>query len=101
MLVGAGCSDSQHPIRTQIRLHVVDVVSLGEHVPPHELPLDEPVLIWTLLVFTLHGDGVVTRRSHRYLMGRELLDVHVHLELVFVEGDFRVAVADQRIEIPP
>jgi hypothetical protein len=78
--------NSQHPIRGQLGLHFVNVVPLGQDIPPDEVSRDEPVLVLLLFVLALHGDGIVGH-LHGDFLRLELLHVQIGLEPVLVEAD--------------
>lgn len=83
-----GRRNGQNAVRRQRGDDVVDVVVGGQHVPPNEVPGDVAVLVLLLFVLALDDDAVV-RGLDRHLVGRELLDVEDHLELLLVGGDGR------------
>jgi len=93
LLVNTRSGDAQHPIRRQIRHHIINIVAFGQDVSANEMAGDEAVVVLLLLVFALDSNGVVASHFDSNFLGGELLHVQVHFESILVGYDRRAGVS--------
>lgn len=83
--------NSQNPVRRQTRLHLVNIVPLGQRILPHKLPRNVSVLVLLLFVLALDLDGV-PGGLHGDFLRSKVLHVQINLKLVLVDGHGRTGV---------
>lgn len=88
--------DGQNSIGGQFGLHSIWKAALWQSVAPQKLPRDESVIVLLLLVFPFDHHLAVDD-FHFDVLRREMLDVHVYLELVFVCRNCRPHVLDGQV----